>query len=287
MSSSRPAPTACKLLASACAALALLAAAPSAQESNNWADAPGTSDLNSTAPASEAVPLAAPPMREPSPQEAKLLASTPALGGTEQSRGRLAAILARPEFQDGAVPAPQASWIERLLSRLAAWLAGLFRPLAGASVGVQILAAVCMLLLSGLLIYYLSRFIWMLAAARRGRCGEPASAGAEISRPEELLAAARKALANGDYRLALRLRFRALLAGLGLVAAPLMTNRELAEEICREVPAVAGALAELIRLFEDAWYGGVHCEVRHYERSDELANAVEERVRQARAEAAA
>lgn len=280
---------ACLLLASLLAA-AFLAARPAfAQGDAGWADeGPAASDANSGGAASPGQPGAAPPpAREARESERTLLSSQAGTGSLKDPPAALKAILARPEFQVDSAPPPQPSWLEKLLQRLMAWLSRVFTPLAGASVAVQVIAALGVLLVLGLLLFYITKLIWQLVSMRRGRLAKGEAAAEEMSQPAELLAAARQALEAGDFRQALRLRFRALLASLDIAAAPLMTNRELAERITEDCPATGGPLAELIGIFEDAWYGGVRCEVQHYQRSDELARAIEERVRLARAEAPA
>lgn len=280
----------------ACIPLLCLAAAASlcgppayAQDDAGWADAgPSASEANSPGEGDAAqAPASPPPAREASETEALALAFEPQLAGAADTSEILAAILARPEFHEESAPAPQPTWLGQLFQRFMNWLSRLFTPLAGASIVVQVIAAIGMLLIGALLIYYIARLFWSLLAARRGSAAAKEPGDEALARPDELLAAARRALEAGDFRQALRLRFRALLASLDIAAAPLLTNRELAEQITEHAPATSAALAELIRIFEDAWYGGLRCEAQHYQRSDELARAVEERVRLARAEAGA
>jgi hypothetical protein len=159
-------------------------------------------------------------------------------------------VLSRPEFRQAARP---------LLSRLWDWalerLGELLVALVGTSAGSLI----------GLLLFLLILAAVAALAVRfaRGMTRDPEVAAAIPTAPrrsaEEWRAEAEAHERAGDWRQALRCRYRALvadLAGHGLVEeGPGRTAGEYRGEVERNLPAAAEAFAGATELFESAWYG--------------------------------
>jgi hypothetical protein len=296
----RGATTPAQLLAAAALLLALLPRPCDAQEpaGQGWADraaGPSPSELEAADAGSE--PTDSEAALESDPESLlnlvppglsvdPVLEHTPGPGA--DSGERLKSILARPEFSTDTA-APQQTWLDKLM----AWLQRLLsrnnlRTPAWLGQGT---GAVLIALIFVLLCYIIARLLWGFVALRRRRqLGEQAVEELP-SRPQELLAQAKAALARGDLRGALRLRFRAVIAALELPSSSLQTNSQLARVIRREAPEAAAPFARLSACFEDVWYGGAVCLETQYREADSLAELVEAALAQAlasrRAEAAA
>ncbi len=188
-----------------------------------------------------------------------------------QSSAALKDILARPEYLvQPPSPPPQS-----LLDRIAQWIAKHLPALGGiAAAGstATIVITVAVVLLLVLLIYAIVRLMWQ----RMSRT-DPASYAVDEARLDAagLLDLAQRAASAGDYRSALRLRFRAVVSRLGVLDADWKTNWQLLKLVRREHPDAARSFADLTALFEDCWYGGAMSGATEYERAAALARSVE------------
>jgi pimeloyl-ACP methyl ester carboxylesterase len=159
-------------------------------------------------------------------------------------------VLSRPEFRQAARP---------LLSRLWDWALARLGELLVALVGTSVGSIV------GLLLFLLILAAVAALAVRfaRGVTRDPEVAAAIPTAPrrgaQEWRAAAQAHERAGEWRQALRCRYRALVADLarrGLVEeVPGGTAGEYRGEVERNLPAAAEAFAGATELFERAWYG--------------------------------
>jgi hypothetical protein len=159
-------------------------------------------------------------------------------------------VLARPEFLQA-----QPSWLQRALR----WLADLFSRFTdalgggerGSTIGTVSLIVVLLILALGIL--------WYTRTLRRDRTLGVAVEGAVGRGAEDWLRDAAAAEAAGDFRGALRCRYRAMVAELaahGLVEeVPGRTTGEYLAAVSQDVPAAAAAFTVATRAFEGAWYG--------------------------------
>ncbi len=183
-------------------------------------------------------------------------------------------VLSRPEFREAARP---------LLSRIWSWvlerLAELLAALAGTSAGSIV----------GLLLFLLILAAVAAVAVRfaRGMTRDPEVAAAIPSEPgrsaEEWRSRAEAHERAGEWRQALRCRYRALVADLGgrglVEEVPGRTTGEYRGQVERNVPAAAEAFAGATELFERAWYGRTPTGAGELTRFRDLAGRVVERVR--------
>jgi hypothetical protein len=159
-------------------------------------------------------------------------------------------VLARPEYRPAARPLLDQIW-SWLLDKLAALLSGLSTTTAGSIIGVVLFVGILVLL--GLLV---ARFARTMSRS-------PEVAAAIVARPRreaaEWRAEAEIHEAAGEWRLAVRCRYRALiadLARLGVVdEVPGRTSGEYLGEVGRNLPSAAEAFGGATRVFERAWYG--------------------------------
>lgn len=160
-------------------------------------------------------------------------------------------VLSRREYR---TPAPSP------LERLRAWVLDQLGNLFGALVSgdrASLLAWAILAAGAAVLVFFVVRF------ARGITPDAPHPSGAERSRVRRTGAEWRAEAADheraGRWRLALRCRYRALVADLadrGLVEEiPGRTAGEYRQEVSRSVPAVAGEFSGATELFERAWYG--------------------------------
>jgi hypothetical protein len=159
-------------------------------------------------------------------------------------------VLARPEYRPAA-----RSWLDQIwswvLEKLAALLSGLSTTTAGSIIGVLVFVAILVLL--------------ALLAARFARTmsRSPEVAAAVVAGPRrgaaEWRAEAEAHEAAGEWRQAVRCRYRALiadLARLGVVdEVPGRTSGEYLGEVGRNLPSAAEPFGGATQVFERAWYG--------------------------------
>ena len=162
-------------------------------------------------------------------------------------------ILRRPEFQ-----APPKSLYQRLLDFVGHTLGRLIDVVAGGGRGA-LLAVMILAIVAAATLYLVARGLQL------GRPVADGSDGAEVvverrRRAIEWDAEAEAFEARGEWRAALRCRYRALVARLaraGVVdEVPGRTAGEYRRLVGRARPAVAPPFSDASDLFERAWYGG-------------------------------
>jgi predicted lipid-binding transport protein (Tim44 family) len=159
-------------------------------------------------------------------------------------------VLQRPEFRPAARPLLDQIW-SWLLKGLAALLSGLGTTTAGSIIGVVVLVAILALLalLATRFARTMSRSPEVAAAIAAGPRRDAAEWRAEAEAHE----------AAGDWRQAVRCRYRALIADLarrGVVdELPGRTSGEYLGEVGRNLPKAAEAFGGATEVFERAWYG--------------------------------
>jgi hypothetical protein len=177
-------------------------------------------------------------------------AGSPPAHAPETVRRAVHEVLSRAEFRrPGPSPLTRArNWVFGQIDRL---LSGLNGGGVGSVLGWTIVA-----LLVGAVAY----FVWRFA---RGLTGDPELAASLPPPPRrtaaDWLAEASAQEARGEWRLALRSRYRALvadLAGRGLIEdVPGRTAGEYRAEVRTNLPAGAAEFGGASDLFELAWYG--------------------------------
>lgn len=191
-------------------------------------------------------------------------------------RRRAREILSRPEFQ----PKPKTLY-QRVVDFLSERLDRVLRLLLGggrsAIIGWIIIVAV--LALVGYLVVRLTRNRLAVAPARPP---EPAVETEPRRRAVDWKNEAAAHEQRGEWRLALRCRYRALvadLAGRGVVEEiPGRTAGEYRAEVWGNAPAAVEPFTRATRLFERAWYGNLPTDATQSTELRELSAAVLERV---------
>ena len=187
----------------------------------------------------------------------------------EDARRAADRILSRPSFRE-----PEPSLVERLRDWVIEGMGRLLaRVLEGASGSP--LGWIAVALVVTVLVVLAVRFA-------RGIVRDPEhdAVAPPLARraPSEWRAEASAHEARGDWRAALRCRYRALVADLaarGLVEeVPGRTAGEYRREVDVNVPAVAGDFAGATTLFESVWYGGADAGPGEAERFRSLEDRV-------------
>lgn len=191
----------------------------------------------------------------------------------EAEKGRLNAILRRPEYtqreQQGHALERQLEQFFESLRGFFEWLRGLFPDFGpvqpGARGGLSRAAQIFIFGLSGLIIAYVSWRLWR----RRERGAKSLSLGGarvvlgERLGPDEtaadLLAAAERLAREGNLRAAIRKAYVALLCELGdrkvIGLAQHKTNRDYLQAVHRRAPRLYTEMLPLTSDFELHWYG--------------------------------
>lgn len=264
-----------------CLLAVLCFAAVLAQDEAGDAGSAGWSGEDTAQPASIGNPP--PPPAEPSVEGLQSLRHAPVLPVDSKldSALTLRDILARPEFQtEEKQQSPrQEGWFERLIKLLQQWFSKLGMKTVAGNNTATIIATVLLGGLLALLVYLLVRWVWdALASGQVIRLKDDEKSEDEME-PDTLLKLAQQALARGEVRQAIRLRFRAVLRRLPQTsAAVLLTNSQLKRRVSREYPAAAQPFGRLVVCFEDAWYGGLPVASEDYRSADGWARAVEEAI---------
>lgn len=195
-------------------------------------------------------------------------------GGPDAVRRAARQILSRPEFR----PTPESpltrlrNWIGRQLAHLLdAVLGGGRFGVLGAILAVAILIAL----------------VVVIVLAVRSTTANPVRAGFSLPGPArppaDWLAEAAACERAGDWRGALRCRYRALvaeLAGRGLVEEiPGRTTGEYRRLVSDAVPRASGPFAGATDLFEETWYGDRPADAASADRFRGLAGHVLEATR--------
>jgi hypothetical protein len=193
---------------------------------------------------------------------------TPAANDKDSDKGRLAAILRRPEYNKPATPEDSA--LSRLWNRFLRWLFRLFpntKPITpGGSPFVSGLAQIVIVLACvGALAFLIWKFGPRYLANRRSRKKPKREARivlGERLEPDQtsadLLAQAEALARNGDLRAAIRKAYIALLCELGdrkvVSLAQHKTNRDYLNSV-RERTILYNSMRKLTSSFELHWYG--------------------------------
>jgi hypothetical protein len=204
----------------------------------------------------------------------KTLGYSPQLLPASQTTKTLKGILARPEYSKEKNRSDQKGLFQRFIE----YLAKLLHPL-GIKNGNWVVAA-AIIVVAAIAVFLLLRMLSGLELRGKrqeegpGRVEKPKSAG-------ELMAEADKAAASGDFREAIRLRFRSMLRQLEIPWSAVQTNTQVVRGLSKEHPTVRGPLQNLVDCFEDAWYGCRSCGRTDYELAVQLASEVVQTVRSA------
>ena len=177
----------------------------------------------------------------------------------EEVRDEIARILSQPEYRE-----PPRPIFQRIMDWLSERAAELIADILGGGRAV-VIGWVISVVVAVVVLYLLIRFVMALRAdpARRE------AAMADPRRPpEDWAAEAERFEATGEWRQALRCRYRALVAQLaarGLVEeVPGRTAGEYRVEVAENLPSASQPFAAATLMFEEAWYGGADVdEVRH------------------------
>jgi hypothetical protein len=182
-------------------------------------------------------------------------------------------VLSRPEFRPAARPLLDRIWTW-VLARLGELLASLTSTTAGSVIGLVLFAAIL-----ALLAVLATRFARTMSRS-------PEVKAAIVAAPRRSAAAWRAEAeaheAAGEWRQAVRCRYRALVADLstrGVVEeVPGRTSGEYRGEVARNLPAAAEAFSGATEVFDRAWYGRRPTGEREAVRFRNLAGRVLERV---------
>lgn len=169
---------------------------------------------------------------------------------------------AQPEVQNPTILQRINQWLNNTLSSIASMLG-----LSGQSGSVVLyILVVVALALVAVIIRQL-----IVSSGGRGRRAGPEGEIDEADPDLDLVRLAEEHAARGDYRLALRYRFLAVVRSLELPASTLTTNSMLVRRVRQDSPASAERFSQLVRLFEDSWYGSIGCDSQHYAQARSLA----------------
>jgi hypothetical protein len=197
----------------------------------------------------------------------------------DRARQEARDILSRPEYQE-----PPKTWADSVKEWLGERLGDLFRNVNGGAGGP--IMWVILAVLVGALLFFLFRirggFRW-----REKQVEDPLFVTElEAARsPVEWLSEAERLEASGEWKQALRCRYRALLGHLideGIVRdIPGRTSGEFRVETSRRAPHVAASFSAASALFDAAWYGDVRTGQAENARFRQLAAEVTEQARRA------
>ena len=177
----------------------------------------------------------------------------------DEVRNEIERILSQPEYRE-----PPRPIFQRVMDWIAERAADLIADILGGGSAV-VIGWVISAVVGIVVAYLLIRFVMALRSdpgRREAAMGDPRRP------PEDWAAEAERYEAAGEWRQALRCRYRALVAQLaarGLVdEIPGRTAGEYRIEVSENLPPAAQPFAAATFMFEEAWYGGGDVdEVRH------------------------
>ncbi len=175
----------------------------------------------------------------------------------EEVHERAREILARAEFQ----PEPRS-----LLQRALDWALERLGDALGAVVGGGAVGVLGWLVVVALSVAVLVLVVRLLRSVGGDRQLSEAQGHDPLRPPEDWRAEADRHEANGQWKQALRCRYRALVASLSaaglLEEVPGRTTGEYRDQLSGNLPSAAEDFGTATRLFEAAWYGdrAVHAE---------------------------
>ena len=195
----------------------------------------------------------------------------PQLADKSTTGSRLKEILASPEYQGDAVEVPPGeSWLEQFTS----WLSKALGGLSGGSSNTFGLVAISLLI--GLLVFLLARLVWNMFGGRRFASDAKQPISIEQLSAVDLVAQAANAATRGDYQLAVRLRFKAVLSSLNIPSSTVLTNTQVLARLKRNLPFAAKPFAKLAGIFEETWYGQQPCGATEYQLANQCAGEIEQ-----------
>ena len=189
--------------------------------------------------------------------------------GAEEIRRITQNVLSRPEFGEA-----EPSLVSRALRAIGDFFARMV-SLVGAGGRGSVIGTLVLLGIAAV-------FVWAVVRFTRTVRADPArdvAVAGEIGRTvEQWLEEAAACAADGQWRDAVRCRYRAVLAGLaaaGLIEeVPGRTSGEYLAAVTADVPAAAGAFLAVTRRFEAAWYGHAPTTAQDLEAVEAAARAV-------------
>lgn len=196
---------------------------------------------------------------------------------TDDSATLLRGILSSPDFQIDEVPEVQESPI---LKQLADWFNRTMRNIGnlfGLGNNSNTLLVYVLVILALALVAMIIRQLILNGGSPRGRSSFGSKQ--ELSAEADLAALAEQHAARGDYRMAMRYRFLAVLRSLDLPASTLTTNSVLVRKVRSGHPALHDEFSQLVRIFEDAWYGSLDVDGNQYREAAALAGSLDRRIR--------
>ena len=196
-----------------------------------------------------------------------VLGYKPALPDAKTTRLELREILSQPEYKDEKADNAEPGLLERFLD----WLGRLLASL-GLSGGTWV-GTLVIIVVASLLIYLLLRMFSGLEL-RKLKLKDGGAQAEKQYTAGEMLAQAEDAARRGDFREAVRLRFRAFLRQIEMPASSVLTNTQLVRALALENPDTAAPLKQFVGCFEDAWYGGLPCGSIDYHEAARLADQV-------------
>lgn len=194
----------------------------------------------------------------------------PQLPDSSATSSTLKGILAKPEYNGGEEP-PGESWRDKVFN----WLTRALGRLGGGR-STNYFGVVAIVLLIGLLLFLLVRLAWNMFGGRRFSTDPKQSASLENLSPEDLVAQAAKAATGGDFQLAIRLRFKAVLGALKMPSSAVLTNSQVLRKLKHNMPFAAKPFRELAGIFEETWYGAQPCSAVEYQLVSECAGKIEQ-----------
>jgi len=164
-----------------------------------------------------------------------------------QVTGAVHQVLARPQYHYAGP-----SFLERIQNDVVDWLARVLTGVVGAGIGAWVVVA--------LVVAVVAFVAWRLAGGMTRDPGREIVLSAGRIRPAtEWRAEAEAHERAGEWRLAVRARYRALVADLAgrgvLEEVPGRTAGEYRSELGANLPGAAPQFAGATELFEGAWYG--------------------------------
>lgn len=195
---------------------------------------------------------------------------TPAEPPIDIGRDEAADAAAR-ELSKGLYHQDDPSIPQRVIDWLSNWIQRLLSEVDNASPG----GLTGLLIIVGLIVVAAIIVRWRVGPLARSRRRASAMVFTDGQRSAaEHRTAAKEAAGNGDFAVAIRERFRALVRELEertlLDQRPGRTADEAAAEIAQLAPQVGGAVQTAARIFDEVWYGGRPADSARY---DQVAQA--------------
>jgi hypothetical protein len=246
------------------------------QSESSWGESADTWAGEAKGDEAAEAPSAPPESVEPSAEVNGLLRYEPALPDKQELHKNLKEILARPEFQGKEEKKRSVAWWDRLLKLIERWLKNRGFNMSGGERWISILAAALLGVLLVLIVYLIVRWVWGGSVRLTGLRSPSREVNEDELGHSGLLKLAETALARGEFRQAVRLRFKAMLRlAPQESAAVLLTNSQLVRRLSRQYPELRSPLSAAVQRFEDIWYGGMDCSAQDYASVDRWAREVE------------